>query len=353
MKTIVLKLLGVVLLVAAIACLIPSTSLVEVWPVEGSILGHNEVILTIGAITVRPFGAVMAAGALLGVLLCMGTAKKRVGMDRLLTTALITIPCAVIGGHVIYCLTLLGSILTDYEAGLGLLYQLGAGGYTLYGAVAGALGGIWLSSRLTGRSFGALADALAPGAALALAFGRAAEVFIAQGLGDYVENEALWHFPFLMCTYPDPDWPQWQIPVFIYEALAALIILVVLLALVDRRPHDGRTAQTFVALLGVTQIMLESLRRDEFIRFGFVRFSQLMAAITVAGVLLLRVRAMVLKRGWTRWQIARVVLFVLCVGLVIGIEFALDKSPIDNRLLYGVMLVTLTAMGTAVLHDGR
>lgn len=342
-----IKALCLLLMAASLAFLMPSTTLVECWPVEDSLLGHNDALFTLGALAVRPFGLCMALGTAAGLLLMLALSGKRAG--HMLTAALITLPCAVIGGHLVYCLTMLSTILSDFTP--AVLWQLPAGGYTLYGAVLGGLGGLLLASRITGCSLPALADAAVPAAALAVAVGRGAEVFIAQGLGDYVENEALWHFPLLICTYPDPDWPQWQLPVFIYEALIALVLLAVALVL-RMRLREGRLAQMFVALLGVTQVVMESLRRDEFIRFGFVRFSQLAAAVTVAAVLFLRVREVVKARGWTRWQIARVVVFVLCVGLVILLEFALDKSPIDNRLLYAVMIATETVMGAVVLLDG-
>ena len=57
-------------------------------------------------------------------------------------------------------------------------------------------------------------------------------------------------------------------------------------------------------------------------------------------------------KRWSAWQIVRTVLFVLGIALVILIEFALDKSPIDNRLLYAVMALALTVMGAAILREG-
>ena len=47
----------------------------------------------------------------------------------------------------------------------------------------------------------------------------------------------------------------------------------------------------------------------------------------------------------------RVVLYLVGVALIILIEFALDKSSIENTLLYGVMAGTLMVMGVAMLKD--
>ena len=62
---------------------------------------------------------------------------------------------------------------------------------------------------------------------------------------------------------------------------------------------------------------------------------------------------MVKKQGWSAWQIIRLVLFVVGIVVVILIEFALDKSTIDNVLLYFVMAATLAVMAAAMLLDGR
>ena len=44
--------------------------------------------------------------------------------------------------------------------------------------------------------------------------------------------------------------------------------------------------------------------------------------------------------------------FFLCVLVIIAIEFGLDKSTIDNVILYIVMALTLVVMGWSVQRDG-
>ena len=119
------------------------------------------------------------------------------------------------------------------------------------------------------------------------------------------------------------------------------------------RKPAGRTAEAFIILLGVTQVILESLREDEFIRFGFVRLNMLAAAITMGLTFFGRVYRMVKQGGWKPWQIIRLVIFALGIVLVILIEFALDKSSIDNTILYFAMAGMLALMGFAMLYDGR
>jgi prolipoprotein diacylglyceryltransferase len=191
-------------------------------------------------------------------------------------------------------------------------------------------------------------DLAAVGGAVALAFERAGEYFTTQGLGEYIMDEAWCRFPFAV----ESVYGDWQIPVFMYEALAAAVIAVVLVCMVNRKPA-GRSAEAFIILLGVTQIILESLREDEFIRFGFVRLNMLAAAITMGLAFFWRIRRAWREHTSRPWQIIRLAVFALGIVLVILIEFALDKSDIDDTLLYFVMAGMLGIMGFAMLCDGR
>lgn len=302
----------------------------------------------IGPFTVTAFGLCVTAGALLAVCLVAFLGRKEPGINAALSLSASALLGGLAGARLLYCLTTLEMILADMEEGAAFIPQMWQGGYTLYGAVLGAGAGAWLYARATKRQAAPLLDLTAIGGAVVLAFERGGEYFTAQGLGDFIWEEAWQRFPFaVQSVYED-----WQIPVFMYEALVALVILAVLLCMRGRKPA-GRGAEVFVLLLGVTQIILESLRTDEYIRFGFVRLNMLAAAITMAPVFAARVARMVRQQGWRPWQIIRIALFVLCAGLVIAIEFALDKSDLDNTLLYFVMAGTLAAMGAAGLADGR
>ena len=206
----------------------------------------------------------------------------------------------------------------------------------------GAALGIWLYGRVTRRSPGKLADVAAPGAALALCVIRLGDYFTGQGLGHYVEEEALQRFPFAVQNL----YEDWQQPVFLFEALAALVICLVLLGSREAR-RPGALGERLLLLLGATQIFLESHREDECIRFGFVRFTQVAAIVIIAAVFAYRLVLRVRSRGWSGGTVARMVVFVLMIALCVGIEFALDKSSINNHLLYAVMAAGLAVLTAA------
>ena len=309
----------------------------------------NELIIlfSVGSLPVTAYALCLTAGALLGVLVTALLGRRRIGLDASLSLGLVIIPCAAVGARLLYILTNLQYIQIDLDYSLGaFLCQPWEGGYTLYGAVLGGLVGVCLYARFARKPLPLLIDLVAPGAALTLALARLGEFFTGQGLGKVVEAEGLHFFPLAA-----PDlWGDWCMPVFFYEALAAAVIAVIAWRLARR---GGPAAEVAIVLLGLTQVILESWRMDEFIRFGFVRFNQIVSAVLMAGVLALRVARAVKARGWSAWQAVRVILFLAGIGVIIAIEFALDKSTIDNRLLYVVMAGTLAVMGVSLLAGDR
>ena len=176
-----------VVLLVLLAFLIPSAMLAPSYPLyDGSLLGQNDPLLTIGWLSVTPYSCCMTLGAALAVVLTLLLFRRDSNVDAP-ALCILAIPCALIGGHLVYCATMLGSILSDYEEGAALIWQL-KGGYTLYGALIGLFLGLLVYARAAHRPFARLADAVTPGAALALAIGRLGEIFIAQGLGGACET---------------------------------------------------------------------------------------------------------------------------------------------------------------------
>ena len=97
---------------------------------------------------------------------------------------------------------------------------------------------------------------------------------------------------------------------------------------------------TALLLYACCQVVCESLRMDSCPRVGFVRVSQVISAVVILTVTL--VRAM--RAGGRRQAVVRAVVMLACAGVVGGIEWALDKTPVDNRILYLVMAAACAAM---------
>ena len=310
------------------------------------------VLCSVGGADITAYGAMMALAALLGTLLTVLLGRKRVGVGAAASLSLSAIIGAVLGGHIVYILTNLGTVLADYESGISMLWRFQLGGYTLYGAVLGGMAGIALDALLTKKSVLKLTDIAAPGAMLALCVGRVAEMFTDQGLGDWLDEEAeeLLRFPFAVAVDLGDDYVEWRMPVFAYEAAIALVLCVAAIVLLCRAKREGRLTGTMLTLLGTTQIFMEQIRQDDYIRFGFVRFTQVAAILLVLAVLVLRVIRSAKAAHWKPALTLRCCIFVLSAFLVILVEFAVEKPQYLPVLR--VCLLVWAALIAAWLVDG-
>ena len=255
-----------------------------------------------------------------------------------LTMALWMLPLGLVGARLFYCLARLSFFM---EVGLGSMVKMWNGGYALWGALGGAVLGAVIAARQTRQRSALLLDALAAPGALAIALCRLAEYFSGEGIGMYVEDERFCFFPLAVCN----QYEEWYWAIFLLEALAALVILGVLLR---RTRPAGDTARLFLILYSASQVLLESMRRDNFLRWLFVRVSQLTAALVMAGLMLYAliqlVRAGRLRGAALRSTIASWAVFLACTGITIVLEFAIDKSA-DLPVWAAYCLMALCCIG--------
>ena len=280
-------------------------------------------------------------------------AGKSVSDGRKAVTLFLSILLGLLGARAFYVLARLGFFLeigganwlwptdpmwSDWGVGLG---------FALWGAIGGAAMAAVLCGRGSPSRRGQLLDALALGGSLALGLYRFGEFLIGEGRGDYVEVEGLCFFPVAVMN----EWEEWNFAVFVWEGLAALIIFVVLLAGLRRRA-PGRTAQLFMILFCSSQALLESLRRDSFLRWMFVRVSQVTAAVVMALMMVAAILAF--RRDEEMWRrrkreiILCCALYLLCVGGCVALEFAMDKSAyLPLTLCYGLEALCCIGLGVS------
>ena len=185
--------------------------------------------------------------------------------------------------------------------------------------LGGALGAL-AAGKASGVKWLDALDTLAPGACAVIVFARIGELFTGEGLGRAAEVEWTHFFPLSVCT--DWDFEEWNYIVWFWEALAALILLILLLRCRSTASR-GHQAALFVTVLGTTQILLEQMRRDHYLRLiVFVRVSQLAALATLIALL---VTLFVRHKPETTKIVWSSAAFV-CAGLAImAAEFLFDK----------------------------
>lgn len=290
-----------------------------------------------------------AAGLLL---MCVNQRKAGLRPDTTEIFALLALPLGLVCARLFYCLA---RVTLYMEIGLGNVLRLWDGGFALWGAVGGAVVAAILAAKITKQSAVKLLDAMAAPAALTIAIARFAEFASGEGIGLEVENELLQFFPLAVF---DPEWEVWFFAIFMAEGIAALIICALLQW--KNFPRTGDKAKLFLVLYCSAQILLESLRRDQFLRWLFVRVSQLTAVLVLGGLMFYAlykwVKAPKASRMAVKPLVINWVIFLLGVGICIAMEFAVDKSAdMPVWLCYCIMAVCCVAFGWTscklVLHS--
>ena len=216
----------------------------------------------------------------------------------------------------------------DLQAAEGKGYMIlrpWEGGYTIYGALLGGALGALVAAKLSGIRWIDALDALAPGACAVIFFARIGEYFTGEGIGRETLVDWTHFFPLSICTYRDsydPSFDEWRYVIWFWEALAALILLIILLKR-EKKSLPGHQTAIFLTVLGTTQILLEQMRRDTYLRLiVFVRFNQLAALATLIAVLAV---LLVKNRPGISKVLCCVITLVLASLADMASEFVFDK----------------------------
>lgn len=321
------------LVLAALVYLVPSPALA---------MGHT------------PYGACVALGCVLAVLLLrhmrIREAKRRhphadgpiavIYRIHHVELALWCVIPAFVLARLSYCLARFSFYFL--EMGPVSVLRTWEGGFMLYGAVLGALLGAGLLAQKRGASVPAALDEIACPGLLAVAVCRLGEWFTGEGVGAWIENPLLMRFPIAVMN----EYEEWQLAVFLFEAIAALVLLVVCL-----RMKAGKGERILGALLlyACCQVLLESLRMDSCLKIGFVRVSQVLSAVVILTVTLIRAK----RNGGCTMMLRRAAAVGALTAVIGVIEWALDKTVINNVLLYGVMIAVCAILGTNGMRFAR
>lgn len=283
----------------------------------------------------------MAALAMAALLLTAALWYRTHGIGYAVTIRLcaLSLPLAFLCSRILFALTAL-CCRDVFSSPIQMLY-FRDGGASITGAFAGVVLAAWIVSRWQHVSCSSLVDGVALGAPLALMIERLAEPGCELGLGRYVDTEALQFLGQLT---------DGRHPVYLYEVIAAGLILLVLCWMFLRRgvKHSGDMMLVFLSLYGCTQTLLESLRDDQHMVVYFIRINQIAAIImAVTAFILWLIR-------WKRQGAKKSSVILSCILIAFGVaqgivqEFAVDSNP--NLLLeYGIMAACLALIAAVSL----
>jgi len=265
--------------------------------------------VAIGALGIRWYGIMVGLAVLALVLWTLWQVRRGANLssDTVLTAALVGIPSGIVVSRLLHVidniviarlhpeLVLSGSVI-DYAQHPGQI--VGSSGLTIYGAILGAILGIWIYSKFSDFKFGYFADVIAPGVILAQAIGRVGCTI--NGCCHGLVAPAWLHWTI---TYPaghdyfvgadflgKPLYPTQP-----YEIIFCLIVFAVLFKLKGRLKPDGSLFAVYLALYSLWRIGIDFLRVGSPFFFGFHQ-AQVMGII----VLLVIIPLLAIRTRWVK-----------------------------------------------------
>jgi phosphatidylglycerol:prolipoprotein diacylglycerol transferase len=307
---------------------------------------EDMILFSVFGRPVTAYALCLAAALGAGLFLFFAAGKKRrIPGDTLWRAALLALPLGLLCARAFYCIVRVYYFL---EVGLDAMLRFWDGGYALWGAVGGSALAMGITAKTKKEPAAPLMDAAAIAGSLIIGLMRFAEYFSGEGRGFYLENEAFCFFPVAVFR---ADYEEWHLAVFLWEGLIALMILA---ALLRRERRAGKTAQLFLILYGASQILMESLRQDNTLRWLFVRVSQLTAALVIAGFLIFAVIRWSRNPDRRKMSGAQLVLcwavVLLSVGACIAMEFSVEGKifvTLPIWTAYVIMALACVCIGTA------
>ena len=306
---------------AALACALLLLVLCLAVP-DGQILWEaGDALYTGGelpAMTWRPlpYGTGLAVSAVVAWAVAYGLARRRTALLGAIRWLAWALALGILLARFMYCVVEPSYYNPKWLSRLAAV-RLWDGGMAMTGALAGML----LAGKLAPERMG-LFPVAAP---IFLTGARLSEGFTQMGCGPSVGFEGLLA---RQAGYAV------RLNVSLLEACTALVLLACALMLprwAARRRlalTDGRRVQAFLILYGITQIAMESLRKDRHMIWGFTKVQQILAIVMVLGALLALAQGKAEKR--------RALLGTLCAAApLVGLEFALDRADVSVLLLYG------------------
>ena len=308
---------------------------------------EDAVVIELFGIRLYAYGAYVCLGALCALItlaiLCRSKGMKPGTAPLVFCLSAV---CGVLVSRVFFC-------LTNRELGFTMPFhswtEVSGGGWSLFGLLAGVFLGGALCAALTRQKTGRIMDLLSVSVLPLLIAERIGENRI-----DYFDISRPLSTGLIADSFLAVGEYDRYLATYYVAAAVYLVLFVVLLLRLVRNGRDGNTAITFLLLFGAASIILESLRSDQFLSFGFVKAQQVSAALMLGlGVILAVKRS---NRPKSVLSAAALISIPVVIGAVIGLEFALDRTTWNKILIYAVMIAAVSvpvALSMNILKEKR
>ena len=228
-----------------------------------SIPSPSQATWNLGPLPLRAYALLIILGIIVAIIVGSRRYVARGGSAGVIgDIALWAVPFGIIGGRLYHVITDWQLYFASGGSGIVGALRIWDGGLGIWGAVA--LGGLgaWIGARRLGVALPPIADAIAPGIALAQAIGRWGNWFNQELFG--APTTLLWGLEIAPQYRPEgyADYATFH-PTFLYESLWMVGVALVLIWADKRfRMGHGRVFALYVLLYCLGRVWIEYLRID-------------------------------------------------------------------------------------------
>lgn len=244
-------------------------------------------LFTIGNVSIKGYGTMIALGILVAVLISMYRGKKRgFSQDAILDIALYGVLGGIIGAKLLYVLVEIPNIISGEENLSDIIFN----GFVIYGAIIGGVAAAYIYCRVKKLEFIKYFDLIAPAIAVAQGIGRIGCLLAGCCYGAETSSKFSIVFPEKAIA---PSGVHLH-PTQIYSSIGNFIIAAVLFIFYSRKKNrkDGETGILYVAMYSIGRFFLEFLRGDDRGGVGILSTSQfisiIMLVICIAAYFIIR-----------------------------------------------------------------
>ena len=236
----------------------------------------HSVALSLGNLTIKWYGILIAAGLLLAILYAFRRCRDfKISADDLTDVIIISLICGVVGARLYYVVFFPGvNGVNPYWMNPSAILEIWNGGLGIYGGVIGALLAAFIACKVKKISFGAVFDMAGLGFAIGQAIGRWGKFFNREAYG--AATKSWWR---MAGVDPNNITTGYQ-PCFFFESVW-LIIGFVLLHFYSKKLQrfKGEIFLLYIMWYGFERFFIEGLRTDS-LMIGNFRISQLIAILS-------------------------------------------------------------------------
>ena len=237
------------------------------------------------------YGVLIAVGMLLGIFFVVLEARRNhEEPDAYLDLAIITLITGVIGARLLYA----AFSWSLYKNDPGQILNVRSGGMLFYGGLlGGVLGGI-VYCRIRKKSFWKMADLACMGILIGQIIGKWGSFFNRESFGEYADNIFSMQIPLTVVRAGEVTTTMRENlqmvdgvscilvqPLFLYESLWCLLVLMLLMMHLRRRVFQGEIFLRYLAGYGLGRFVIQWMRTDKV----FFPGTEIDVSLVISGVL--------------------------------------------------------------------